>query len=195
MFDQDKVHYPNIEKLCQATIVGRNAIVQERIYDEATGIQQGSNLLISFLNQDNSNFIGPYFIPWQGTVDLTLNYILDTIRNTSSNPYYPFMTVSLVDGLLAMTINANWYYNTYPGGLDVDQVKFVVTDGTNTFNKYFQNATPNAIPDDCAWIEYRLPNRPQSTTYIYFESENQPKTYIHFEAEGSNEKTYLKFGV
>lgn len=192
MFDQDKTHYPNIEKLCQATLIGRNAILQERIYDQSTNIQQGENLTLSFINQNSTNFIGPYTIPWQGTVDLTLSYILDLLRNTTENPNYPFMTISLSNGLLAMTINANWYYNTYPGGLDPNQVKFVVSDGTHTYTEYFQNATPNAIPDDCAYIEYRLPNRPQSTVYIYYKSENQPLTYIYYESE-NRAKTYINF--
>lgn len=193
MFDQDKVHYPNIEKFCTATIVGRKAILQERIYDPSTNIQQGVNLTLSFINQNSTNFIGPYNILWQGTVDLTLNLILNTLRSTISNPFFQNMTISLSDGLLAMTIDANWYYNTYPGGLDPNQVQFIVSDGTNTYSKSFQHATPNPVPDDCAFIEYRLPNRPQSTIFIYYKSEDQPKTYIHYKSENSSEKTYINF--
>ena len=192
IYNQPKVHYPNIEKFCTGTIIGQNGILQERIYDISTGIQQGEDLILHFINQDSSNFINTITITWQGTVDLTLNKILNTIRSTSSNPYTSNMSVSLSNGLLAITVKTQWYNTTF--GMDVNQLSFVVDDGTTTYTKKFQYGTLNTDTPSCGSIEYRLPNRKTSDVFVYYNSENQPPRYIYYASEDNPNKTYLTYG-
>jgi hypothetical protein len=190
LFIQPKVHYIDIHKKCVGKIIG-NALIQIRIFEK---ILVNTTFSIELENGDGTSLIPPTPISWMGTMPLTEFEILSQLRSLAVNPNPDKIKVLVNDGVLAIVIDSEWYYNNY--GQDPNDILFKVeyiSLDTYPVEIKFKHGTLDFNTNTCGSIEHRLPIRETGDKFVYFESENQPDTFINFDSENSPNHTYLNF--
>ncbi|MEO6303609.1 MAG: hypothetical protein ABIP51_10580, partial [Bacteroidia bacterium] len=190
LFVQPKVHYTNIHKKCIGKVIG-NSLIQIRIFDL---IPAGTNFNLELENGDGTSLIPPTPITWAGTMELTEFEILSQLRSTAINPNPEKIIVLVNDGILAISINSAWYYDTY--GQDSNNVKFIITNTsivTPDVTVNFEFGSLDFSQNTCGSIQHKLPIRNTKDIFVYYGSEHQPVRFISYDSEVTTDNTYLNF--
>lgn len=187
-FEKYKIHYPNIEKDCCASVNQTPARASFRLVNGANNGFSISNNQLSFTI--GSNTYGPY--NWVTSNNNTLELIA---LNINSLPTFPDLSASVVGEQLILEIDPTWWA-TNNGGNDINDESFTVTTSgdvvVNGVRPPLGGIEASGTSACCFSITYSYPSITNDATplYIYEENENGAPLYIYREGE-NQPPTYL----